>query len=74
MIEFDEFVNERVTIEAERLDRKLQHRGKESGAGHIRLPCEPVFETGRDTARLRHPSDPRGMIHHPLALCNSELA
>ena len=74
MIEFDEFVDERVTVKAEFLDGKRRHRGKETGTRHIRMLVEPGFEPTGNAAGLRHSTDPGGMLHHALALGHRELS
>jgi hypothetical protein len=67
-------MDECVWIKPERLGRKLHHRGKEAGAGHVRLLCEPRLESRRYTFCLWHSADPGRMLHHTFALGDSELA
>ena len=74
MIEFDEFVNESISVKAEFLDGELRHRGKETGARHIRMFLEPGLEPAGNAAGLRHSADPGRMLHHARALGQRELA
>src|SRR6476661_9814385 len=67
-------MDECVWIEFERLRRKLHHRGKERGAGHVRLFCEPRLESPCYTFCLWHSAYPGRMLHHAFALGDSELA
>ena len=70
----DKFVDECIGLELEGLDRKLHHRGKKVGARHVRVLRKPCVEARRDALGLRHPADSGGVLHHPLAFGDGELA